>query len=294
MHADEVDIDAQLVQRLLAIQFPKWAKLPIKQVVSAGTNNALYKLGEDMVVRLPRIESAVKHIDTERTWLPRLAPQLPVAVPLPLGLGTASEGFPWPWTIYTWLDGVNPEADHLVEPGLLAQDIADFILAMQKVELLDGPPARRGEPLQTQNLQVRQALIALEGVIDTGAATKTWKECLKLPAWYKPPVWVHGDLMPGNLLIVSNRLSAVVDFEGVGMGDPACDLIVAWNLLPANVRDDFRNTVSVDDATWERGKGWAFSMAIIQLPYYKDTNPIMAANARYVIGEVLADIMDKE
>lgn len=287
MHADELDIDSGLVARLLANQFPEWSKLPLERVVSSGTNNALFKLGDTMAVRLPRIPSAVKHLDTERTWLPKLAPHLPVAVPQPLGLGEPDEGYPWPWTIYTWLDGVNPEAGKVTE--LLAKDLAAFITAMRGVDTTGAPQARRGRPLAVQDADARQAIKNLEGMIDTKAAAKIWNRYLRTPTWNKEPVWVHGDIMPANLLVSDGRLSGICDFEGVGIGDPACDLIPAWNLLPASTRDTFRAAVRVDDATWERGKGWALSMALVQLPYYKDTNPVMADNARYVIREVLAE-----
>lgn len=286
MHADELDIGVDLVTRLLSQQFPKWSNLPIERVVSSGTNNAVFKLGDSMAVRLPRIPNAVKHIDTARTWLSKLAPHLPVAVPMPLGLGEPSEGYPWPWTIYTWLDGVNPKEGQVTE--LFAKDLAGFIAAMRNIDTTDAPKARRGAPLHVQDPRARQALKDLTGIIDTKTATKIWDKCLQAPPWDKEPVWVHGDLMPANLLASNNRLSGVCDFEGVGIGDPACDLIPAWNLFPTTVRGAFKAAANVDDATWERGKGWAFSMALIQLPYYKDTNPVMADNARYVIGEVLA------
>jgi len=287
MHADELEVDIELVARLVAKQFPKWSKLPLKRVVSSGTNNALFKLGATMAVRLPRIQNAVQHIDTERTWLPKLAPHLPVAVPLPLGLGKRDENYPWPWTIYTWLDGTNPEAGKATES--LAKDLAGFITALRSIDTTGAPQARRGRPLTVQDEDTRQAIQDLVGIIDAKAATEIWDKCLQAPSWDKEPVWVHGDLMPANLLTVDDRLTGVCDFEGVGIGDPACDLIPAWNLLSASTRASFRAAVNVDDATWERGKGWAFSMALIQLPYYKDTNPAMADNARYVISQVLAE-----
>lgn len=290
MHADEVDIDEELVKRLLNDQFPKWSNLSLKRIISSGTNNALFKLGDDMAVRLPRIPNAVKHIDTERTWLPKLAPHLPVAVPHPLGLGEPDEGYPWPWTIYTWLDGVNPEAGQENGAELLAKDLAAFVVAIRSIDTTDAPQARRGGGLATvQDADARQAIKNLEGMIDTKATAEVWDRCLKTPLWDKEPVWIHGDITPANLLVSDGRLAGVCDFECIGIGDPACDLISAWNLLPASARDVFRAAVNVDDATWDRGKGWALSIALIQLPYYKDTNPVMAANARHVIKEILEE-----
>jgi aminoglycoside phosphotransferase (APT) family kinase protein len=289
MHADELDIDAALVRRLLAAQFPRWADLPVEPFPTAGTINALYRLGDDMAVRLPRILAAVADVERERRWLPWLAPRLPVAIPAVLGKGTPAEGYPWPWSVYGWLDGENPTVDRLAAPGLLAADLAAFVTALHRVQPADGPPAYRGVPLATQDAATRAAIQALRGMIDGEAVTAAWEAALQAPEWPGPPVWVHSDLMPGNLLVRQGRLSAVIDFATVGVGDPACDLIVAWNLLPADVRDAFRAALNADEATWARGRGWALSMALIQLPYYLDTNPVIAANARHVIGQVLGD-----
>ena len=289
MHAGEVDTDASLVRRLLAAQFPQWADLPIEPVVSAGTDNAIYRLGDDMAVRLPRIEWAIRQVDREQVWLPRLAPLLPVAIPVPLGKGEPGEGYPWHWSVYGWLNGENPAVDRLDDAGSLATDLAQFVAALRRIDLTGGPSAGRGVPLAERDAPTRTAIDALQGMIDTAAAAAAWDAALQAPAWSGPPLWVHGDLSPGNLLLIDGRLSAVIDFAGVGVGDPACDLIVAWNLLPAETRNVFRAALSVDDATWERGRGWALSIAPIQLPYYHRTNPVLAAGARYTIREVLAD-----
>lgn len=289
MHADEIDIDVGLVARLLAAQFPRWADLPLQPVPSAGTDNALYRLGDDMAVRLPRIHWAVDSVDKEHRWLPRLAPLLPRAIPVPLGKGMPAEGYPWRWSVYRWLEGENPPSDRLADPGSLARDLAEFVAALQRIDPTDGPPADRGEPLAMKDAAARTAIEALCGMVDTDATTAAWDAALQTPAWPGPAVWVHSDLAPGNVLLVQGRLSAVIDFGGLGVGDPARDLIVAWTLLPADVRNVFRATLRVDDATWARGRGWALFKALIQLPYYRDTNPVLAANARHVIHEVLAD-----
>jgi aminoglycoside phosphotransferase (APT) family kinase protein len=289
MHADEVDTDAGLVRRLLAGQFPHWAGLPLEPVPSAGTDNALYRLGDDMVVRLPRIDWAVDNVEREHRWLPWLAPRLPVAVPVPLGKGAPAEGYPWSWSVYSWLDGENPAVGRSPDAGALATGLARFVTALRRIDPAGGPPAGRGVPLVARDAPTRAAIDALRGTVDTAAVTEAWDSALRAPAWPGPPIWVHGDLSPGNLLVVDGRLSAVIDFGGVGVGDPACDLIVAWNLLPAGASEVFRATLHVDDATWDRGRGWALSIALLQLPYYHRTNPALAANARHVIGAVLAD-----
>jgi aminoglycoside phosphotransferase (APT) family kinase protein len=289
MHADEVSTDAGLVGRLLAAQFPQWAGLPIERVPSAGTDNALYRLGDDMVVRLPRIDWAVGGVENADEWLPRLARLLPVAVPVPLARGTPALGYPWPWSVYPWLEGENPTVDRLHHPELLASDLAQFIDALRRVALAGGPPAGRGVPLAERDEPTRVAIAALRGMVDTDAVTDAWEAALRTPAWSGRSVWVHGDLAPGNLLLRDGRLAAVIDFGGVGVGDPACDLMPAWNLLPLHTRGGFRTTLGVDDATWDRGRGWALTVALLQLPYYKDTNPTLAASSRHVIREVLAE-----
>jgi aminoglycoside phosphotransferase (APT) family kinase protein len=289
MHADELPTDARLVGRLIAAQFPQWRGHPIERVPSAGTENALYRLGDDMVVRLPRIHWAVGNGDKDFQWLPRLAPLLPVAIPVPLAKGMPAEGYPWEWGVYPWLEGENPTVDRIADPSSLTRDVVQFVEALHRVDLADGPATRRGAPLEGQDESARAALVALEGMIDTDAAAAAWDEALETPAWAGPPVWIHGDLLPGNLLLEDGRLTGVIDWSLLGIGDPACDLIIAWGVLPAEARTVFRAELDIDDATWARGRGWALSIALIALPYYKDTNPVFADIARHLIREVLAE-----
>jgi aminoglycoside phosphotransferase (APT) family kinase protein len=288
MHVGEVDIDASLVCRLLAAQLPQWADLPIEPVPSAGTDNALYRLGDDMAVRLPRIQWAAG-VDKEHEWLPKLAPFLPLAIPVPLAKGNPGEGYPWHWSVYRWLEGENATIEHIVDLSQAATDLAHFIIALQQIGPTGGPPARRGVPLARRDQPTREAIAALHGTLDADTLTAAWESALTAPAWQGPPVWVHGDLLPGNLLVKQGRLSAVIDFAGVGMGDPACDLMIAWNLFTAETRGVFRAALAVDDATWIRGRGWALSQALIFIPYYLDTNPVGVAIAQRTINEVLAD-----
>ena len=168
--------------------------------------------------------------------------------------------------------------------------MADFVKALHRVDLAGGPAARRGRPLaEVQDEEARAALAELKGMIDVDAATAAWNAAIQAPPWTGRPVWVHGDLLAGNLLLEGRRLTGVIDWGGVGIGDPACDLIVAWGLLPRDLRPAFRAKLGVDDETWARGRGWALSIGLIALPYYKDTNPVLAATARQLIREVLAD-----
>jgi aminoglycoside phosphotransferase (APT) family kinase protein len=288
MHDDELEIDAALVRRLLASQFPQWADLPLEHVVHFGTDNAIYRLGEEMSVRLPRIHWATGQVEREHRWLPTLAPHVPLAVPVPLAMGQPAEGYPWQWSVCTWLAGENPSFERLADPCEAARDLAGFIAALQTVDTAGAPRSGRGEPLVARDKETRAAIAALDGLVDTDALTAAWEADLRAPAWDRPPVWIHDDIAPANLLAVDGRVRGVIDWAP-GVGDPAVELIVAWNLLAGESRDVFRATLGVDDATWRRGRGWAVSIALIQLPYYLHTNPVMVAGARHVIGEVLAD-----
>ncbi len=289
MHADEIPTDAQLVRRLLAAQFPEWSDLPITPVPSSGTDNALYRLGDEMVVRLPRIHWALNDIAKDFRWLPVLAPRLPVAIPTPLARGAPGEGYPAEWGVYRWLDGENPVAGRLEDAAGLATDAAGFIAALRRIERADAPAASRGRPLAVRDADTRAAIAQLGASVDANAVSVAWEAARAAPAWSGPPVWVHGDLLAGNLLVRQGRLTGVIDFSGTGVGDPACDLMVAWNLLPPEARSILRDELGVDDATWARARGLALSWALIALPYYEDTNPPFAASARHTLGEVLAD-----
>ncbi|MEU9123111.1 aminoglycoside phosphotransferase family protein [Streptomyces sp. NPDC048506] len=296
MHADEADIDLPLVRRLLGAQFPQWAGLRLTPVDSAGTSNAMYRLGADMVVRLPRRAGAADDVAKEHQWLPRLAPLLPAAVPAPLGGGVPGEGYPWHWSVYRWLDGRPPTAGRIAAPDLLARDMAEFVAALHRIDPADAPPAYRSEPLALRDAATRTAIAELRqradrepqhGLVDTDAVTAVWDAARQAPEWPGPPVWIHADLQPGNLLLARGRLGAVIDFGCAGLGDPAVDLIAAWYVLPATARGAFRAAVGADAASWSRGRGWALSIALLELTYYWETNPRMAAIARHVIREVL-------
>ncbi len=297
MHADEVDIDASLVRRLLSTQFPRWADLPIEPVASAGTDNALYRLGNDLAVRLPRIHWATGQVQKEHEWLPNLAPLLPLAIPVPEAMGEPGEGYPWQWSVYRWLDGENATLERLADASQAAIDLAGFVAALQRVDTAGGPlpgqhNSRRGVPLSERDSLTRAAIASLRGLIDTDAATSAWEAALEAPVWPNSPVWIHGDLQSGNLLATDGKLTAVIDFGCLGVGDPACDTIVAWNLFEAEARHAFRDTLHVDEATWARGRGWALSTALIALPYYRTSNPVLAAIATHAIAEVLAEHLD--
>lgn len=295
MHADEVDINAALVRRLLASQFPQWARLPLAPVRSAGTDNAIYRLGDDLAVRLPRIDWATEQIDLECQWLPKLAPHLPLALPVPLAHGAPDAGYPWPWGVYRWLEGAAATLERLADPRQAARDLARFILALREIDPTGGPcpdPGGRGSPLATRDAETRDAIASLRGILtddECDAAVAVWETALQAPVWDGPPVWIHGDLHSGNLLAHQGRLSAVIDWGALGIGDPACDHQAAWNFFTPAARDAFREELQDDAAAWARGRGWALSVALIALPYYLHTSPPIADRSRYTIAETLAD-----
>ena len=294
MHDDEIPIDAALVRGLIDSQFPHWAALRLAPVHSTGTDNAIYRLGDDMAVRLPRRPGASEQIEKEYHWLPKLAAQLPLEIPVPLRLGAPAENYPYPWSVCRWLDGDTAVTASLADLHQTAQELAGFIKALQRIDATGGPVpgahnSGRGEPLARREAGTRAAIPRLDGVIDTRAAAAAWDVAMQAAAWNGPPVWLHGDLLPSNLLVKAGRVSAIIDFGCLGVGDPACDLMAAWTLLSADARRIFRTALAVDDATWLRGSGWALSFGLIALPYYLHSNPVLAGIARRAIAEVLDD-----
>jgi aminoglycoside phosphotransferase (APT) family kinase protein len=245
MHADEIDIDAGLVGRLIAEQFPEWAVLPLEQVQPYGTDNALYRLGDDLVVRLPRRERTAATLEKECRWLPKLAPHLPLAVPIPLAEGQPADGYPLHWSVYRWLEGENATVERVGGSREAAADLAQFVAALQQIDPTGGPPPGkhnffRGEPLARRDEAVRNSIRALRDEIDVGVVTAAWEAALRAPEWQQAPVWIHGDLDSRNLLVEQGRLSAVIDWGGLGVGDPACDVMVAWKVFSADARKVFR------------------------------------------------------
>jgi aminoglycoside phosphotransferase (APT) family kinase protein len=292
-HDEKVNIDVSLVSRLVSTQFPQWADLPIKPVEFDGWDNTTFRLGEDMSVRLPSAERYILQVDKEHRWLPKLASHLPLPIPVPLVKGKPGEGYPFPWSVYRWIEGEPATIEHIDDLAGFATTLADFLRALYQVDPTCGPPPGphnffRGGPLTVYDAETRQALAALEGKIDTAAASAVWEAALKA-TWHGPPVWFHGDVAWGNLLVKEGRLSAVIDFGTSSVGDPSCDLAIAWTLFGGESRDTFRAALQLDDATWARGRGWTLWKALITLAAHIDTNPSKAGIARLVIDEVLAD-----
>jgi aminoglycoside phosphotransferase (APT) family kinase protein len=290
MHADELETDEALVHRLLAAQFPQWADLPIEALPAGGTDNAIYRLGDELSVRLPRRRGwASGSLDKELEWLPKLAPLLPFPVPTPVARGAAGEGYPHEWAIYTWLDGEDAASVALDLPRA-AVDLAELLAALRRIDPIGGPPAGgRGGQLRPRDEATRAGIAALAGAIDATAVTAAWEVALAAPEWDRPPVWIHGDLDARNLLVRDGQISGLVDWGSLCVGDPACDVKVAWAVLDAETRPIFRERLEIDDATWARGRGWALSQAVIALPYYVDTYPVIVEQARRWLAEALAD-----
>lgn len=287
------EITEALVRRLIAAQFPQWATLPVTRVVPGGWDNRTFRLGDDMLVRLPSATGYVPQVEKEHRWLPRLAPHLPLPIPVPLGIGTPAFGYPFPWSIYRWIEGERAIDAPIADDTRFAIDVAQFLVALQRIDAGDGPAAGvhsffRGGPLAVYNAESRNAIVALDGQIDSERATVVWDAALAA-AWHGPPVWVHGDLAPGNLLVRDGRLCAVLDFGCSAVGDPACDLVLAWTFLSGASREAFRATLGLDDGTWARARGWALWKALIVAARHADTNAPEAAASRQIIDAVLAD-----
>jgi aminoglycoside phosphotransferase (APT) family kinase protein len=294
IHEDQFEIDEGLVRRLLAEQFPRWADLPVRAVPTSGTENAIFRLGAEMIVRLPY--RAVRHDQIEKLehWLPILAPRLPLSIPEMLARGAPSENYPVAWSIVRWLDGEEAALDRLSDPVGAAHALAEFVRSLIAIDTTDGPaPGEhnfwRGVPLAARDEVTRRCVRESEGLVDMEAVVRAWEQALAAPVWDAPPTWLHGDLAPDNLLIRDGRLRAVIDWGGLGVGDPAAELLPAWNLFRGASRGAYREALGLDDATWARGRGWALSTAIVALPYYRRTIPVRASRARDVIREVLMD-----
>ena len=280
MHEDELELGESLVRALIEEQFPQWVELPLERA-GDGTVNVIYRLGDELSVRLPRRDGPTTEDDLELRWLPVLAPHLPVDVPGPVARGRPAAGYPWFWSVHTWLDGEVPATP------LPYEDVAAFVLALQRIDSTGGPePAGgRGKPLARRDRSVREALTR----VDAPGAIELWEEAMVASAWEASPVWIHCDLDRRNVLAREGRLAAVLDWGSVGIGDPAVDVQVAWKLVAREERDRFRELLEVDDATWLRAQGWCVSQALIALGYYTpENNPPIHAEATRWLAEVLA------
>jgi aminoglycoside phosphotransferase (APT) family kinase protein len=293
IHADQIETDERLVRTLLAEQFPQWANLSVTAVPSSGTENAIYRLGDEMSVRLPYRPGKDDQIEKLDRWLPRLAPHLPLSIPEALARGAPTKEFPATWSIVRWIEGEEATLGRLQDPVGTASALAEFVRALIAIDATGGPAPGthnfwRGVPLAARDDMTRRCIRESAGLVDTQAVMRAWERDLTAPVWDGPPTWLHGDLVPDNLLLTDGRLHAVIDWGGLGVGDPATELLPAWNLFRGASREAYREALGFDDATWARGRGLALSTSIVALPYYNDTLPVRAKHAIAVIREVLA------
>ena len=287
------EIDASLARGLIARQFPEWAGLSLERLAPGGSDHVIYRLGRELTVRLPRHEGAIGQAAKEARWLPRLAAHLPLAVPEPVAVGEPDLGYPWPWAVTRWLAGETATVEALAGSHEAAGALAEFLIALQRFAPADLPNVTAGveldetKPLSDRDSATREAIAALGGVFDAAAMTRVWDAALAAPGWQRPAVWFHGDFHTGNLLTVDGRLSAVIDFGGLGIGDPACDLTIAFTLMDPETRLVFRDALEVDDATWTRGRGWALATGLNAYTSYAAVNPHVAAQTSRQINEAL-------
>ncbi len=260
-------ISADLVRRLLADQFPQWAELPIAPVKIDGWDNRTYRLGDELTARLPTHAAYEAAVPKEHRWLPILAPRLPVAIPEAVAKGEPGQGYPHQWAIRRWIDGSTASVEAIFDLDEFARDVAEFILALQRCDATGGPLADahsfyRGAPVSHYHSETVEALASLKNRIDADLAREVWDAALA-SSWDRPPVWFHGDIAYGNLLVQDGRLSAVIDFGTAGVGDPACDLVIAYNFFSGSSREAFRDAVQQDADTWARARGWTLWRALI-------------------------------
>ncbi|MEV7267485.1 aminoglycoside phosphotransferase family protein [Micromonospora aurantiaca] len=288
-------VGVEQVRRLVADQFPYLADLRIEPVAKGGWDNWTFHLGPELLVRLPSAAEYALAVDKEHLWLPALADRLPLPIPAPLAKGEPGAGYPYPWSIYRWLDGETAAVDRIADPVRFALDLAGFLAALQDVDAAGGPQPGfhnwfRGGTLRTYDKKVEHALLALDGRVDAALVREIWARAVGA-RWDGVDRWFHGDIASGNLLLAHGRLAAVIDFGTCGVGDPACDLAIAWTLLSVEGRAAFRERLSVDDATWARGRGWALWKTLSTYSRTVDDpeDAEESAEAQRVLGEICAD-----
>ncbi len=289
MHVGQVDIDEERAAWLVTAQFPQFADLPIHVIESTGTVNAIYRLGDDFSLRLPLVQAWAQDLEKERDWLPKLAPYVSLRLPQPVAHGQPTRWYPFPWAIYRWIEGHPYHDDRIHDERQAAVDLAHFLLELRRIDPRGAPHTGR-KPLRDLDAVTRAAIEASRDVIASAAVARAWRNALEAPVWNGIPAWIHTDLLRSNLLVDGGRLRAVIDFGGIGVGDPAADVIAAWSVFNPPGRAAFRDALEVDNATWDRARGYALHQAILIIPYYADTNPGLVTLAKRTVKEVLADL----
>jgi aminoglycoside phosphotransferase (APT) family kinase protein len=281
-------IDVSLVRRLVDRQFPQWSDLPISEVELDGWDNRTFRLGSELSIRLPTGSWYAKQVEKEQRWLPVLAPRLPLPIPTPVAEGAPAAGYPYAWSVYRWLAGEPAATAPAGDLTAFATALAGFLNALGRVDATGGPePGEhnffRGGPLGTYEGEALEAVDKLGDEIPRDAVLRAWEDAMAT-SWDREPVWFHGDVATGNLLVRDARLAAVLDFGSSGVGDPACDMVIAWTFLSGPSRDRFRAELGVDPGTWSRGRGWALWKALISLAGEPEST-----QPRRDIEQVLAD-----
>jgi len=290
MHAGQLDVTTELVQKLAVAQFPQWRELAVRAVPSHGTVNALFRIGAGLVARFPLLPgdpvAVRKELEDEAGAARRLYAISPYPTPEPIAIGEPGDGYPLPWAVYSWLDGTI--AYDAEVSTAFAEDLARFVLALRAApaegRVFTG--SWRGGVLTSQDDYVADGLARSRGMIDVDALARLWADLRTTPRT-EPDVWTHRDLMPGNLLVADGRLAGVIDVGTFTVSDPAMDLQPAWNLLDAPARSAFRAGLGSDDDEWRRGMGWSFAQAIGCLWYYVETNPVMSRTAHHTLTALL-------
>lgn len=293
MGDEQLIIDSTLVRRLIAEQFPHWSELPISPVVNSGWDNRTFRLGQKMLVRMPSAVHYALQVEKEQLWLPKLAPLLPLEIPNPLALGEPANGYPWKWSIYEWIEGDSAASSRITNQSEFAANLAQFLVALQSIDASGGPHPGlhsfyRGGSLTYYDAEVRQAISVLNGAINSDLATTIWERALAAN-WSRSPVWVHGDISLGNLLLMNGKLSAVIDFGQLAIGDPSCDLAIAWTFFRGESREIFRTLFAFDKETWARGRGWTLWKALKVAAGFTNANNVESADCWHIIQEVFED-----
>ncbi|NUT34844.1 MAG: aminoglycoside phosphotransferase family protein [Hamadaea sp.] len=294
MHDDQLDLSLPAARALIADQFPQWRALPVRQVPSDGTVNAIFRIGDDLTARFPLqlhdIDVVRRELLSEAAAASELAGRTRFPTPEPVVIGEPGDGYPLPWSVQTWVPGVSASASDPGDSPGFAHDLAEFIAGVRAI----GTGGRtfagggRGGVLRTHEEWVDLSLDRSEGLVDVASLRRLWAEWRELPRGDAPDVMSHKDLIPGNVLVADGRLAGVLDVGGLGPADPALDLVGAWHLLEAGPRRLLRADLDCDDATWERGRAWAFVQAIGLIWYYVESNPAMFAMGRRTLARVLA------
>lgn len=295
MSRQALKITPSLVEKLIKNQFPEFAHLNIQSVKIQGHDNRTFRLGSDMLLRMPTAEAYALKVPKEQELLPLLQPHLTIAIPTPLKMGHPSDDYPFPFSIYKWLDGESANSVSIDDGSLecIALDLADFLKELQRIDASHGtlPGLHnwyRGAHVSVYDKGARSQIEQLSGLIDRDKAMMLWEQAM-LTKWQKPPVWIHGDFSSSNILIQDNKLSGVIDFGGMGIGDPACDLVIAWTFLKDRSREVFKQNVSMDEDTWLRARAWCLWKATFELCNITDKTSLDALRQKQIISDVLSD-----